>query len=394
MNIFDILTQRNIVKQATGPEQLRQLLDSGPITFYIGFDPTAPSLHIGHLVQLITAKRLIEAGHKAIILIGGATALIGDPSGKSDMRKMLSHSDITEHSKIFEKQITSVLNTQVQFVNNLSWFSEFRFLDFLREVGPLFSVNHMLRAECFKARMKQGLSFLELNYMIMQAQDFFVLNEKENCVLQIGGDDQWSNILAGIDLIHKKIKKESFGLTLPLLLNSNGQKMGKTENGAVWLDPNKVSPFEFFQFWRNVPDNDVENLFQLLTFLEPKDWQKKEINDAKKKLAFEITRTVHGETLAREAIVQAENVFERKDISVLETILVANQISLTDLVVQSGFAKSKTEARNLIINRGISINNEICENINEIIQSEKLGKEFLLKKGKKNFKKIILLHVK
>lgn len=387
---FEDLEQRGLIKQITNAEKLRQLLNSDtPVTFYIGFDPTADSLHVGHLLQIVTAKRLADAGHKPIMLIGGATALIGDPTGKSEMRKMLSHSDIRMNGEAIATQIKKIMGEDCEIVSNMQWFDDADFLTILRTIGPFFSVNNMLRAECFKSRMEHGLSFLEFNYMIMQAQDFRMLHLEEGCTLQIGGDDQWSNILAGIDLIHKKHAKEVFGLTLPLLINSDGTKMGKTEKGAVWLDPDKTSPFEFFQFWRNIPDEQVDKC--MLFFTQNMDSGiSKSINLVKKDLAFEITKLVHGETNARQALEQAEALFENKVASVLEAIPVTEGTHILELIIKCGFAKSRTEARNLILNKGITINQEVQTDPTISITKNVFGDLILVRKGKKHFCRLLI----
>lgn len=322
--------------------------------------------------------------------------MIGDPTGKSDMRKMLSFSEVRVNSSDIETQIHKFLNWPGAFtsINNMMWFSNFGFLEMMRTVAPHFSVNNMLRAECFKSRMENGLSFMEFNYMIMQATDFLKLFEWESCILQLGGDDQWSNILAGIDLIHKVKGKEAFGLTIPLLTNSAGQKMGKTERGAVWMDPNKTSPFDFFQFWRNIPDEDVKKCFKMLTFVPLEDIENPknvcDINSCKKQLAFEITKMVHGVEAAREALKQAEALFESRDSSAIEATEIVDGIQLLDLLVQAGFAKSRTDARNLINGRGISINDVVVRNPLLIVTKERLGSELTIRKGKKSFVRFVI----
>ena len=392
MKAFDDLESRGLVKQTTNVDKVRALLNGNKSqTFYIGFDPTADSLHVGHLLQIITAKRLADAGHKPIMLIGGATALIGDPTGKSEMRKMLSRSDIRVHAEAIAAQIKKIMGQEIWMVNNLGWFENENFLTLLRNIGQYFSINNMLRAECFKSRMEHGLSFLEFNYMIMQAEDFRVLNASEDCILQIGGDDQWSNILAGIDLIHKKEGREVFGLTLPLLVNSDGTKMGKTEKGAVWLDPNKTSPFEFFQFWRNIPDDKVKQCINFFT-----DEANSEasillnINQHKKFLAFEVTKLVHGEDEAQRALEHAEALFEKRNTSAMETISITEGTHILDLVIKCNFAKSRTDARNLITNRGITINGEVQDNPTINISKSIFGNELVVKKGKKHFCRILI----
>lgn len=394
MKLFEELEARGLVKQTTNTEEIRSMLNGKGISFYIGFDPTAESLHVGHLLQLVTARRLLEAGHHAIILLGGATAMIGDPSGKSEMRKMLSRSDIRVNSETIIDQIDKLLvhHEQINICNNLEWFDGKHFLELLQEVGPHFSVNNMLRAECFKSRMEQGLSFLEFNYMIMQAFDFLHLHENSDCLLQLGGDDQWSNMLAGIDLIHKRTGSKAFAMTLPLLLNSDGTKMGKTEKGAVWLsEDGPTSVFDFFQFWRNLPDADVMRCFKLLTFLPLKEIEAMpfttvvEINAAKKRLALEITSMVHGREAAQATLEVAEALFVGKDSSAIEALPIDDNTHVLDLIIQCKFAKSRTDARNLISNKGITINDQIVENPTMIITRSALGSDVTVKKGKKNF---------
>lgn len=392
MSLFRDLEQRGLIKQTTNTEKIRNLLDNGPITFYIGFDPTADSLHVGHLLQIVTAKRLANAGHRPIMLIGGATALVGDPTGKTEMRKMLSHSAIRVNGEAFSEQIKKIMGTEPELVNNLAWFDGRFFLTTLRELGPHFSVNNMLRADCFKSRLEQGLSFLEFNYMLLQAEDFRQLFLQENCLLQIGGDDQWSNILAGIDLVHKKEGKEVFGLTLPLLTKSDGTKMGKTERGAIWLDEKKTSVFDFFQFWRNIPDSDLEKCINQLTFTPIVSLNHPSIitlNKLKKELAFEITKLVHGEEKAALALKQAEALFESQDSSAMDTMEIDDGIHILDLLVQANLAKSRTDARNLINGRGIAINDQVLDNPTLLVTRSEFGGELVLRKGKKNFRRFV-----
>lgn len=389
---FDDFVQRGLVKQVTNAEALSKLFNTRGTSFYIGFDPTADSLHVGHLLQIVTAKRLKESGMFPIMLIGGATAQIGDPTGKSEMRKMLSEEELDRNIRAIRSQIIKLLPGFISVVDNASWTTDLNFLRFIREIGIHFSVNNMLRADCFKSRMENGgLSVLEFNYMLLQAFDFFHLFERQKCVLQVGGDDQWSNILAGIDLIHKKTGKEAFGLTLPLLTNSAGQKMGKTEKGAIWLDSSKTSVFEFFQFWRNLPDTDVLKCFKLLTFVPMEEINAipfstpSEMNAAKKRLAVEITKFVHGEEEAALALKQAEALFESNDVSSMEVISIEDNTHILDLIIKGGFAKSRTEARNLINGRGISLNDEILTNPTITITKSQFGDDVVVKKGKKNF---------
>ncbi len=393
MKVFDDLERRGLVKQVTSAEKVSALLESDETqTFYIGIDPTADSLHVGHLLGLVTASRLIRAGHRAIILIGGATAMIGDPTGKTDMRKMLEGNDIGHNVRAIEDQIKKILPEPFHFVNNLSWFGSQNWLLLLRDIGPHFSVNNMLRAECFKSRMENGLSFLEFNYMVMQAFDFFRLHQDIGCTLQIGGDDQWSNMLAGVDLIHKKTGQETFALTFPLLVNSDGTKMGKTEKGAVWLDANKTSVFDFFQFWRNIPDDKVNECINFFTDLEA--FSSIEvfpgINNAKKILAFEITKLVHGKKAAEQALEQAEALFEKRDTSELEMLPIPEGTHILELVIKCGFAKSRTEARNLINNRGITINDEVQTNPTIVVSKNMFGNELIVRKGKKHFCRFLI----
>lgn len=393
MKIFDELEGRGLVKQTTNTEKIRQLLNEDKITFYIGFDPTADSLHVGHLLQLVTAKRLADAGHKAIMLIGTATAQIGDPTGKNTMRPELREHNAILNGLAIEEQITKLVPNCVPLRNGIWFAHSLSFMEFIQEIGPHFSVNNMLRADCFKSRLENGLSFLEFNYMLMQAFDFLKLTDfmGANCQLQIGGDDQWSNILAGIDLIHKKKRKEVFGLTLPLLVNSDGTKMGKTEKGTVWLDAKKTSPFDFFQFWRNIPDDKVEQCLMFLTDMKPEEFIESsfDVNHQKKHLAFELTKLVHGEDVATETLKQVESLFESRDSSVIEATSIEDGIQLLDLLVRGGFAKSRTDARNLINGRGIAINDQVITDPLTVISQSSLGPNFTVRKGKKSFGRFV-----
>lgn len=397
MKLFEDLEARGLIKQTTNTDKIRELLNEGHITFYIGFDPTANSLHVGHLLQLTTARRLANAGHFPIMLVGGATAQIGDPSGKTNMRPMLEEHQVEENIREIEPQIKKIVGENWLLINNKKFIQHTSFLSFIREFGPLFSVNNMLRADCFKSRLEHGLSFLEFNYMILQAIDFWRLFVWRDCVLQIGGDDQWSNILAGIDLIHKKEGKESFGLTLPLLTTSDGTKMGKTEKGAVWLsEEGPTSIFDFFQFWRNIPDADVMKCFKQLTFLSLEEIAAipfttvEEINAAKKRLAVEITTIVHGAIAAAITLELVEELFEGKNPSVIEATSIINNCHILDLIVQSGFAKSRTDARNLIGNRGITVNSQVIDNPTITISRAIFGSDIVIKKGKKSFKRFLI----
>lgn len=384
--IFEELSSRGLLRQFTHENKIKELLDHGSIKFYIGFDPTADSLHVGHLLQLITAQRLALAGHQPILLLGESTASVGDPTGKTDMRKMLDGQSIISNADKFKRHMKRIVPTSI-IVSNGNFF-DINYLKFIREVGVHFSVNAMLRAECFKSRMENGLSFLEFNYMIMQSYDFFKLNKEYNCVLQVGGDDQWSNILGGLDLIKRMSGNEAYGLTISLLLTSDGKKMGKTEAGAVWLDPLKTSPFDFFQFWRNVSDAEVIPCLKMLTFMTLEEIQSMDmshaagINEAKKRLGFEVTKIVHGEDVAKEVLTQASNLFERKMDDTMVSVDVSEGCSVIDALMKAGFAKSKTDARNLISGNGVFINDELCD------LEFKISKNCVLRKGKKNFCKL------
>lgn len=390
--LFKELMERELVSQVTNVDAISSILNTQGAIFYIGFDPTADSLHIGHLLQIVTAKRLKDAGLFPIILLGGATAQIGDPTGKSEVRKMLSENELDNNIRSIRSQIIKLLPGFIFVVDNNEWIKNLNYLSFIKEFGPCLSVNNMIKADCFKSRMANGgLSFLEFNYMMLQAYDFFHLFQSQNCQLQIGGDDQWSNILAGINLIHKKTNKDAFGLTLPLLKTASGQKMGKTEKGTIWLDKLKTNTFDFFQFWRNLPDDDIIICFKFLTFIPINDIinipfsNKMEINLAKKRLAYELTKFVHGKEEADFALKKSESLFENNDISLLEAKNIHNNVNILDIIVNSGFAKSKTEARNLINNRGISINDQIITNPTIQITKSEFGEKIVVKKGKKNF---------
>ena len=388
--LFEDLESRGLVKQITNTEKIRSLLNGEPITFYIGFDPTVDSLHVGHLLQIITAKRLANSGHNPIMLIGTATAMIGDPTGKNSMRRPLSFFEAHGNGGRIQNQIIEIMDEDV-CSSNFSWIQPVSFLDMLQDIGAHFSVNNMLRAECFKSRLEGGLSFLEFSYMLLQAFDFLTLFQIENCKLQIGGDDQWSNMLAGIDLIHKKEGKEAFAMTLPLLLNSDGTKMGKTEKGAIWLDKEKISVFDFWQFWRSIPDSEVKKCFKLLTFMSVQEIDSlpfstpQDINAAKKKLATLITTIVHGQIAAQATLELAETLFESRDLSAIELILIDDGIQLLDVLVTHGFAKSRTDARNIINNKGIAINDQIADSPLIVFNRESFPDDITIKKGKKHF---------
>ncbi|SEF52758.1 tyrosyl-tRNA synthetase [Caloramator fervidus] len=404
MSILDVLKERGYIEQFSHEEEIKELLDKEKVTFYIGFDPTADSLHVGHFIQLMVMSYLQKAGHRPIVLIGGGTAMVGDPSGKTDMRKMLSKEDITYNVECIKKQMEKFIDFsegKAILVNNAEWLLNLNYIDFLRDIGVHFSVNRMLTAECFKLRLEKGLSFLEFNYMLMQAYDFLELNRRYGCKLEVGGNDQWSNILAGVDLIRRKEGKEAYGMTITLLTNSEGKKMGKTEKGALWLDPNKTSPYEFYQYWRNVNDADVEKCLRLLTFLPMEEVRKlsslkdKEINEAKKILAFEVTKLVHGEEEAKKAQEAAEALFGGSgDLSNVPTIKISSNLigqKLLDVLVEAKVIPSKSEGKRLIQQGGLYINNEKVSSFDEVLKEEMFKEGFMLvRKGKKSYNKIEL----
>ena len=396
MGIYEELIERGLIDQVTDEKEIRELVNAGKAKFYIGFDPTADSLHVGHFMALCLMKRLQQAGNTPIVLVGGGTAHIGDPSGRSDLRQMMSKETIDHNVECFKKQMSHFIDfDKALVVNNSDWLLNLNYVDFLREVGPHFSVNNMLRAECYKQRMERGLSFLEFNYMIMQAYDFYYLHEHYGCNMQFGGDDQWSNMLAGTELIRKKTGKDAYAMTITLLLNSEGKKMGKTASGAIWLDPNKTSPFEFFQYWRNVDDADVMKCFKLLTFLsldrinEIASWDDSRINEKKEILAYELTKLVHGQEEADKALQAAKNLFAGiGDDSNMPSIEVEaeDQVNILELLVKAELATSKSEARRLVEQGGITIDGEKKTNPSEILTFDK---ELKIKKGKKVFVKVI-----
>ena len=396
MGIYEELQARGLIAQVTDEKEIRELLNKGEAKFYIGFDPTADSLHVGHFMALCLMKRLQEAGNTPIVLVGGGTGHVGDPSGRSDLRQMMSKETIDHNVECFKKQMSRFIDfKKALVVNNADWLLKLNYVELLRDVGPHFSVNNMLRAECYKQRMERGLSFLEFNYMIMQAYDFYYLHEHYGCNMQFGGDDQWSNMLAGTELIRKKTGKDAYAMTITLLLNSEGKKMGKTASGAVWLDPNKTTPFEFFQYWRNVEDADVMKCFKLLTFVpldkinEMEHWDDSRINEKKEILAYELTKLVHGEEEANKALQAAKNLFAGLgDDSTMPSIKLEleDEVNLLDLLVKAELATSKSEARRLVEQGGISIDGEKKTNPNEMV---KISESIKIKKGKKIFLKVI-----
>jgi len=400
MNVYDTLNERGFIEQLTHYGKIQHLLEAEKVVFYIGFDATSDSLTAGHLLTLMAVSHMQKAGHMPIILIGDGTTLIGDPSGKSKSRKMLTKEQIEFNSNAIKNQIIKIINTDVVlFAKNSDWLNKINYLDLLRNIGPHFQINRMLSADCYKLRYERGLTFLEFNYMILQAYDFLELNRRINCVLQIGGNDQWSNILSGINLIGKIEKKPSYGITLPLLTTSNGEKMGKTVDGAVWLDPVKTSPYDFYQYWRNIEDTKVKECLLLLTFLPVEEILKlsyytgEKINVAKKVLAFEITKIVHGEDAAIKALTTADDVFNSKIInSNIPTTIIKKEnlgqgISIIALLIYTRIVKYKAEARRLIEQGGIKINNKKIEDINYIIMKDDYSKDeiIILQKGKKIF---------
>lgn len=394
MGIYEELQARGLIAQVTDEKEIRELINNGNAKFYIGFDPTADSLHVGHFMALCLMKRLQMAGNTPVVLLGGGTGHVGDPSGRSDLRKMMDEEQIDHNVECFKKQMSRFIDfNKAIVVNNKDWLLNLNYVEFLRDVGPHFSVNNMLRAECYKQRMEKGLSFLEFNYMIMQAYDFYYLNQHYGCNMQFGGDDQWSNMLAGTELIRKKTGKDAYAMTITLLLNSEGKKMGKTANGAVWLDPNKTTPFEFFQYWRNIEDADVIKCFKLLTFLsldrinEIASWDDSRINEKKEILAYELTKLVHGEEEANKVLAAARSLFsgEGNDENMPSCELELGEYTITDLLVASTLCASKSEARRLIEQGGVSVDGEKVTNPNEMIDITSPRK---IKKGKKVFLKV------
>ncbi len=403
MEIFEELKQRQLIAQVTNEQEIKTLINAGQAKFYIGFDPTADSLHVGHFMALCLMKRLQMAGNKPIVLIGGGTAHVGDPSGRTDMRSMMSKETIDYNSMCFKKQMERFIEfgeDKAVMVNNADWLLKLNYIELLRDVGACFSVNNMLRAQCYQQRMERGLSFLEFNYMIMQAYDFYYLNENYNCNLQFGGDDQWSNMLAGTDLIRKKTGRDAHSMTINLLLNSQGKKMGKTVSGAVWLDKNKTSVYDFYQYWRNIDDADVLKCIRMLTFLpldeieKMENYKSEELNKAKEILAFELTKLVHGEAEAQNAQNSAKAIFEKGinnvDMPSTKINFEGDEIFLFDVLVQTKLCQSKGEAKRLIQQGGISVNDEKITDFNKKITKQELKSGLVIKKGKKIFHRAII----
>lgn len=406
MTVYDELVARGLVAQVTDEDELKELINAGKAKFYIGFDATADSLHVGHFMTLCLMKRLQMAGNKPIALVGGGTTMIGDPSGRTDMRQMMTPEQINYNCECFKKQMSKFIEfgeDKALLVNNADWLLDLNYVDLLREVGAQFSVNRMLTAECYKNRMERGLSFLEFNYMIMQAYDFYHLYEKYGCQMQLGGNDQWSNMLAGTDLIRRKLGENAYAMTITLLLNSEGNKMGKTANGAVWLDPNKTSPFEFYQYWRNVADADVFKCMRMLTFLsleeieEIEKWEGNRINEAKEVLAFELTKLVHSEEEAIKAQESSRALFsgaahaDMPTTEIEEADLTDGTIDLISLLVKAELAPTRSEARRNIEQGGVTVDGEKVSDVKATFTKDALaGDGMVIKRGKKKFKRVVL----
>ena len=406
MEIYEELIARGLIAQVTNEDEIRDMINNGKATFYIGFDPTADSLHVGHFMALCLMKRLQMAGNRPIALIGGGTAMIGDPSGRTDMRSMMTRETIDHNCECFKKQMSRFIEFgegKAMMVNNADWLLKLNYIDFIRDIGACFSVNNMLRAECFKQRMEKGLSFLEFNYMPMQSYDFYYLYQKYGCNMQFGGNDQWSNMLGGTELIRRKLGKDAHAMTITLLLNSEGKKMGKTASGAVWLDPNKTSPFDFYQYWRNVDDADVMKCLRMLTFLPLEqidamaDWKDSQLNKAKEILAYELTALVHGEEEAKKAENSSKALFGGSGDSdnmptteIADAELTDGAVDILSALVLTGLCSSKSDARRNVQQGGVSANDEKVTDIAKAFTEEELKDGVLLKRGKKNFNKLVL----
>ena len=405
MTLYDELVARGLIAQVTNEEEIKKMINAGEATFYIGFDPTADSLHVGHFMALCLMKRLQMAGNKPIALLGGGTGMIGDPSGRTDMRQMMTKETIDHNIECFKKQMSRFIDFsdgKALMVNNADWLLDLNYVDLLREVGACFSVNNMLRAECYKQRMEKGLSFLEFNYMIMQSYDFYALYQKYGCNMQFGGNDQWSNMLGGTELIRRKLGKDAYAMTITLLLNSEGKKMGKTQSGAVWLDPNKTSPFDFYQYWRNVADADVMKCIRMLTFLPLEeidamsDWEGSQLNQAKEILAYELTKLVHGEEEAKKAQDSARALFSSGSAAEMPTCELTDEdftegkIDILTLLHKSGLVPSRSEARRAVQQGGAAVNGEKVTDTYTAYTKEDFEEDFVLRRGKKNFRKIVV----
>ena len=409
MTLYDELVARGLIAQVTDEEEIKDLINNGKATFYIGFDPTADSLHVGHFMALCLMKRLQMAGNKPIALIGGGTAMIGDPSGRTDMRQMMTKETINHNVECFKKQMSRFIEfgeDKAMLVNNADWLMDLNYVDVLREVGAHFSVNRMLTAECYKQRMEKGLSFLEFNYMIMQSYDFYTLFQKYGCNMEFGGDDQWSNMLGGTELIRRKLGKDAYAMTINLLLNSEGKKMGKTQSGAVWLDPNKTSPFDFFQYWRNVSDADVLKCLRMLTFLpleqidEMDKWEGAQLNEAKEILAFELTKMVHGEEEAEKAKEASHALFSGAGASANMPTIEVNAddfangtMDIMAVLVKAGLCESRSEARRGVQQGGVSVDGEKVTDISTTYTLDDFaGEGKVVKRGKKKFAKVVAVN--
>ncbi|MBB5265169.1 tyrosyl-tRNA synthetase [Catenibacillus scindens] len=406
MKIFEELKARGLLAQLTDEEEIRELVNNGKATFYIGFDPTADSLHVGHFMALCLMKRLQMAGNKPIALIGGGTGYIGDPSGRTDMRSMMTPEVIQHNCDCFKEQMSRFIDFsdgKALMVNNADWLLKLNYIELLREVGAHFSVNRMLTAECYKQRMEKGLSFLEFNYMIMQSYDFYMLFQKYGCNMQFGGDDQWSNMLGGTELIRRKLGKDAYAMTITLLLNSEGKKMGKTQKGAVWLDPKKTSPFDFYQYWRNVADADVLRFIRMLTFLPLEEidamdsWEGSQLNKAKEILAFELTKLVHGEEEAQAAMDSARSLFASGNSQQMPTSTLTEDdlenggLDIVSILVKSGLVPSRSEGRRAVQQGGVTVDGEKIDDFKKVFAGEALeGEGIIVKRGKKNFKRVVL----
>lgn len=407
MTLYDELVARGLIAQVTDEEEIKELINNGKATFYIGFDPTADSLHVGHFMALCLMKRLQMTGNKPIALIGGGTGMIGDPSGRSDMRQMMTPEIIQHNCDCFKKQMSRFIDFsegKAMMVNNAEWLMDLNYVELLREVGSHFSVNRMLTAECYKQRMEKGLSFLEFNYMIMQSYDFYTLFQKYGCNMQFGGDDQWSNMLGGTELIRRKLGKDAYAMTINLLLNSEGKKMGKTQSGAVWLDPEKTSPFDFFQYWRNVSDDDVLKCIKMLTFLPLEEiqsmesWEGSQLNEAKEILAFELTNLVHGEEEAEKAKEASHALFAGgKDSAHMPAVELSSAdfaegcLDILALLVKSGLAPSRSDARRAVEQGGVTVSDEKISDIKTLYKAEDFGSEgIVIRRGKKKFVKVLV----
>lgn len=405
-NVFDVLKERGFIQQVTHEEELKELLGKESVTFYIGFDPTADSLHVGHFVQMIVMAHMQRAGHRPIALLGGGTTMVGDPSGRTDMRKMLTQEEINDNAEKFKVQFQRLIDfsdDKAIMDNNANWLLDLNYVNFLREIGVHFSVNRMLTAECYKSRLEKGLTFIEFNYMLMQSYDFLELYRRYGCKLQMGGDDQWSNIISGVDLVRRVENADVFGMTFTLLTTSDGRKMGKTQAGAVWLDPDKTSSFDFYQYWRNIDDADVEKCLALLTFLPMEEVRRlgslpgQEINEAKKVLAFEVTKLVHGEEEAQKAQNAAEALFggggnmDLVPSTEVDKKQIEEGLNIVDMLVLTKLVSSKGEGRRLINQGGLLLNDEKIESIERVVSMDDIkDDEIMLKKGKKTYHRVII----